>query len=251
MLLAIDIGNSKAACGLFRGKRLVRSWSFGITSSRNATFIKGCLLGGIGTHDRPHVDGVCMSSVVPSLSSKFKSICRHSLGISPLFVTAKSSGMKVKGYAERNLGTDRLMSACAAFEIYGGPALVIDAGTAITIDLVTRKGEFAGGVILPGLDLAAASLNRAAEKLPLVHPSPARRIIGRDTRSAISSGIANGYAGMVDHLVGEMSREARVKPKVIVTGGAAKFLKRICGTIDRVHPHLVLEGLRIVWERRK
>jgi type III pantothenate kinase len=239
MLLTLDLGNSNASVGLFKGRRLVKSRSF---KFRSITELKGLLKGGAR-----RIDGACVASVVPSADARVHRFLKRTFGIEPIFANHKNAGMRVRGYNARQLGADRLVAAVGACERYGAPAIVIDAGTAITIDLVNRKGEFAGGAIVPGLGTATDSLERAAEKIPLVKLKPSCSVKGKDTRSAINSGIVHGYAGMVDHLVREMSRDS--KALVVATGGDAKLLRSVCRTIDRVHPNLVLEGLRIIWER--
>lgn len=241
MLLTIDLGNSNASVGLFSGRRLVRSRSVKFSSIAG---LERSLRGGAR-----RIEGACVASVVPSADARVRRFLKRTFGVEPLFANHMNTGMRVRGYNARQLGADRLVAAVAAYERYGAPAIVIDAGTAITIDLVNRKGEFAGGAIVPGLGTAAESLCGAAEKLPFVKLKPVRVIKGKDTRSAINSGIVKGYAGMVDHLVRELRRESKTKALVVATGGDAKLLKRVCRTIDRVHPNLVLEGLRIIWER--
>lgn len=242
MLLTVDLGNSNASVGLFKGRRLSRSWPVKFSSIPE---FERALRG----HARGEVEGACVSSVVPSADARVRRFLRKAFGVEPIFASHKNAGMRVNGYNARQLGADRLVAAIGAYERYRRPVIVIDAGTAITIDLVNRKGEFAGGAIVPGLGTAAESLYGAAEKLPLVKPKPARSVKGKDTRSAINSGIVHGYAGMIDHLVRELKRESGTKSLVVATGGDAKILKTVCRTIDRVHPHLVLEGLRIIWER--
>lgn len=242
MLLAIDLGNSRVTFGLFKGARLARSASKGFASTKGLGGIISTWVG------RRAVDGVVVSSVVPSANAALRRACKKLFGVIPLFVSSNNSGMRIRNYNRRQLGADRIVAAVAAYERYKKPVIVVDAGTAITIDLVNRKGEFAGGVIVPGLHAACESLHHVAEKLPLVKPAYTKRVIGKDTRSAINSGIVQGYAGMVDHVVREMKRESGMKATVVATGGDAKLLKKMCRTIDKVYPHLILEGLRIIWE---
>jgi type III pantothenate kinase len=239
MLLTLDLGNSNASIGLFNGRRLVRS--------RSVKFHSMSELEKSLRRSASGIDGACVASVVPSMDERVRRFLKRRFGIEPLFANYKNSGMRVRGYDARQLGTDRLVAAVAAYDSYKSPVIVIDAGTAITIDLVNGKGDFMGGAIVPGLHTACESLHLVAEKLPLVKPAYVKGVRGKDTRSAINSGIVQGYAGMVDHLVREMGRGS--KALVVATGGDAKLLKRMCHTIDRVHTNLVLEGLRIIWER--
>jgi len=242
MILAIDLGNSNASVGIFEGKRLSKSWP--VKFSSLAEFERA-----IRSRGMRGIEGACVSSVVPSADASVRGFLARTFGIKPLFVNHKNAGMMVRGYDAEQLGADRLVAAMAAYERYKNPVIVIDAGTAITIDLVNARGEFTGGMIVPGLGTAAESLFERAEKLPLVKLTPPRSVRGKDTRSAINSGIVLGCAGMVDHLVRELMRESRTRASVVATGGDAGLLKRMCRTIGKVHPHLVLEGLRIIWER--
>lgn len=241
MLLTIDLGNSNASVGLFKGRRLVnsRSVKFHSISELERSLRKGIR----------KIDGVCVASVVPSMDARVRRFLERTFGVKPLFANHKNAGMRVRNYNAKQLGADRLVAAVAAYERYRKPLIIIDAGTAITLDLVNSWGEFTGGAIVPGFGTAADSLERAAEKLPHVKLKPSRSVKGRDTRSAISSGIVHGYAGMIGHLIRELRRESRTEALVVATGGDASLLKKICGTIDRVYPNLVLEGLRIIWER--
>lgn len=241
MLLTLDLGNSNASFGLFKGRRLVSSRSVKFHSIAE---LERSLRGGVRG-----IDGACVASVVPSADARVCRFLKRVFGVEPIFASHKNAGMRVRGYNARQLGADRLVAAVAAYWRYKKPVIVIDAGTAITIDLVNRKGEFAGGAIVPGLHTACESLYRVAEKLPHVKPAYTRRVRGKDTRSAINLGVVQGYAGLVDHIVRELRRESKTKALVVATGGDAKLLKKMCGTIDRVHPNLVLEGLQIIWER--
>ena len=241
MLLTLDLGNSNASVGLFNDRRLV--------SSRSVKFHSMAELERSLRSGAREIEGACVSSVVPSMDARVRRFLKRTFGVEPVFANHKNSGMRVCGYNARQLGADRLVAAVAAYERYKRPVIVIDAGTAITIDLVNRKGEFAGGAIVPGLHTACESLYRVAEKLPHVKPAYTKRVRGKDTRSAINSGVVQGYAGLVDHIVRELRRESKTKALVVATGGDAKLLKKMCGTIDKVNPHLILEGLRIIWER--
>jgi type III pantothenate kinase len=239
MLLTIDIGNTNVTCGLFRGSRLLKAWNLkqsGLLSFENDAARSETL------------DGICMCSVAPGATVLVREACKDAFGIEPLVAGSWNAGMPIVGYDPKQLGADRLMAALAAYERYRKALIVVDAGTAITIDLVDADGAFRGGAIAPGVGLSAQALHEATGQLPLVEPAPARRAIGRDTRSAINSGLVNGAAGLIDRLAHDIAREGKVKPLVVATGGDANLLKKHCASIERVHPHLVLEGLRIVWE---
>jgi type III pantothenate kinase len=251
MLLAIDIGNTNATCGLFRRNRLCKVWKLPCKALEDARSLARTLASGVGKGRAAPLAGICIASVVPRLDARFRAACREAFGRVPLFATHRTIGIAIRGYDRKQVGADRLVAALAAYERTGRATIVVDAGTAITIDLVNGRGEFAGGVIVPGLATHAAALHAVAEKLPLVKIRPLPRVRGRSTEEAIRGGIFHGTAGLVDHLVREISREARVRARVIATGGDAKLLARACTSIHEVRPDLILEGLQLVWERRK
>ncbi len=249
-LLAIDIGNTNIACGLFKGKRIIKRWFMSKELCRSASVLSWELKRNIGARHIKEIDGVCICSVVPRLDDMFRNACQAALGIRPLFASAENAGMPIKDYDKKQLGADRIVAALAAYDKYKKALIVVDAGSAITIDLVTASGEFAGGVIVPGLDTSARTLHKISTKLPYVKPTVVKRTTGRNTKEAISAGLFHGYAGLVDHLVQKISKEAKARPLVIATGGESALLKRSCTTIDHVHNNLIFEGLRLVWKRR-
>ncbi len=245
-VLAIDIGNTNVACALFSGRRLVKRWSMRTDECRDMRALALRLRAAVGARRFP--EGACIVNVVPRLDPIFRGACKVAFGVVPLFANHNSIPMRIRGYDKKQLGADRLVAAFAAYQEYRKPVIIIDAGTAITIDLVSARGEFAGGVIVPGLSIAAASLHAMTAKLPLVKPRLTARAIGRNTREAINSGLIRGYAGLVDGIVRSIARQSHGKPLVIATGGDAILLKRSCRTIRRVHPDLILRGLDLLWE---
>lgn len=239
MLLAIDIGNTTITCGLFRGKKLSRAWD-----------LKQEDLASIGrAMKRVTLHGICLSSVVPRATIIVREACKDAFGIEPLVAAPWNAGMLIVGYEKKQLGVDRLLAALAAYERYKRGLVVVDAGTAITVDFVDASGAFRGGAIAPGLGLSVRALHDATGQLPLVEVASARSAIGGDTRSAINAGVVRGMAGLVDRLVHDVACGGKMKPFAVATGGGMKLLRKYCTSIAHVHPHLVLEGLRIVWER--
>ncbi|MFH1829390.1 MAG: type III pantothenate kinase [Pseudomonadota bacterium] len=248
-LLTIDIGNTNITCGLFKGKTLLKKWRIPNDRSHSASSLGKRLKQSIGVRNTKNIEGACICSVVPKLNHRIRNACSDALGIKPLFVNWRIIGMPIKKYNKKQLGVDRIVAAYAAYEKYRKALIVIDAGSAITIDLVTKQGEFSGGVIVPGLTTSAKTLESISTKLPYVKPSVVKHTKGKSTKEAISAGLFHGYAGLVDHLVKKISRQVRTQPLVIATGGEAALLKRACTSIDRVHDDLILEGLRVMWER--
>lgn len=169
----------------------------------------------------------------------------------PLFATARTVGIPLGRYPRRQIGPDRLVNALAARARFKRSCIIIDAGTAITVDGVDGRGHFLGGAIAPGPSLMARALEKGTERLPWVGPVRPRHAIGRSTRGCIRSGVLLGAAGLVDRLVREIAREMGGRPLVIATGGAAPLLAPLCTAIHRVEPDFTLEGLRVLWERKR
>ncbi|MBT3182616.1 MAG: type III pantothenate kinase [Deltaproteobacteria bacterium] len=249
MLLAVDIGNTKVALALFRGKRIVARWSCEIgllsTPSRIGRFIRE----GFDASLKRAIEGVCISSVVPKMDSPFKRACMNYLSVDPVLVTPNNVGLKISGYDKKQIGVDRLVNSVAAYERYKGATIVIDAGSCITFDAVSSDGRYLGGAIVPGIPLASRSLNEMTAKLPLIDIQKPKRAIGRNTEESIRSGIYNGYSGLIDRLVDSISRDMDSKPVVIATGGDSKLISKISSSIEEIHPDLIFEGIHLIWQR--
>lgn len=244
MLLVIDIGNTSVAFGIFQEQRLVRTWRLGTAQATKSVLQRSLA-------NLKRIEGACVSSVVPKLDAVIKQIIRKAFGIAPLFVTAKTARVPIKGCLPKEIGADRLANAAAAFEKYQRPVIIVDFGTATTFDYVTAKGAYAGGAIAPGIELANESLHRATAKLPRVTIKKTAKVLGKRTKSNMQAGVFHGYVGLTDHLVRSLLCEVPGKPKVIATGGYAKLFASSSETIEVVEPHLTLEGLRIIWERNR
>ncbi len=253
-LLALDIGNTTVGIGVFQGGRLVRDWK--IRSDKERTpdeyglILLGLLAGaGIG---RELIRHVILSSVVPPLTPVFQELGRKLFGVKVLVVgPGLKTGMPILYENPLEVGADRVTAAVAAFEKHGGPCLVVDFGTAITFDAVSAKGEYLGGAIAPGVQIAADSLWSRTAKLPRVEIARPARVIGRTTASSMQSGIFHGYVGLVSHLLSEMKKEMDAGVKVVATGGFAELFLPHVPALSFHEPNLVLEGLRILFERNR
>ena len=254
MLLAIDIGNTNVVLGVFEGERLCESWRIGtkssITADEYAVIVKDLFaFSGI---DFRQIDGIIISTVVPPLLSIMTEMSRKYFKIEPMVVTSElKTGITLSYENPREIGADRIVNAAAAFRLYGGPLIIIDFGTATTFCAVTKKGEYLGGAITPGVKISAEALYQRAAKLPRVELTRPRTIIGRDTVSAMQAGILYGYAGLVDGIVARMKKELSPDARVIATGGLAELVAPETSTVIEVRPNLTLEGLRMIYDANR
>lgn len=252
MLLAIDIGNTNTAIGVFRNGVLERKFRLSAgrleTGDEIALKISGILqTSGLEKKDIKHE---IIGSVVPAVTQNYIDMARDSLGLEPLVVGQKTkTGISVMYDNPREVGADRLANSVGGIEIYGGPLIVVDLGTAITFDAVSKKGEYLGGVIAPGIDASMAFLVKKAAQLPQVSLEKPERVIGKNTIASMQSGAVYGFSGMVDSIVKKMKTEMDGNPKVIATGGQCEWLTELSDTIDEVAPDLTLHGLAIIHRR--
>ncbi len=251
MLLAIDIGNTNVVLGVFDNERLVENWRVGtnsqITPDEYAMIFKD--LFGFAQLGFNQIDGVIISTVVPPLLSVMTEMSQKYFKIEPLVVTHKlRTGITIRYDNPREVGADRIVNAAAAYKLYGGPIIIVDFGTATTFCAVTKRGEYLGGAICPGVKISAEALFQRASKLPRVELTKPPSVIGADTVSAMQAGIIYGYAGLVDGIVKRMKKELSMDAKVVATGGLAELVSPETETIQEIIPHLTLEGLRLLYE---
>ena len=197
------------------------------------------------------VDGIIMSSVVPSINFTLEHMCKNYFGQEPMqVVPGIKTGINIKYDNPRELGSDRIANAVGAYALYGGPCIFIDFGTATSFGVMSARGEFLGGAICPGLKLAAEALVEKAAKLPRFELVKPERVIGRNTITNLQSGIVFGYVGQVNYLVRKMKEELGAPDaKVIATGGLALLIADESKQIDILDGLLTLKGLRIIYER--
>ena len=254
MLLTIDIGNTNITLGLYQGETLGPRWRLATDHERMPDEYGLQILGLLEHAGRKPVDvtGVCLASVVPPLTGRIITACQVYLHQDPLIVDAGvRTGVRVRYEDPRAVGADRIVDAAAVIKLYGVPACVVDFGTATTFDYVSKKGEYMGGCITPGIVISSDALFDKASKLPRVELKRAKTVIAKDTVSSMQAGIMFGYAGLVDGIVDRMKAEIRSNPKVVATGGLAKIIAPETKSIDVVDEFLTLDGLRIIYERNK
>jgi type III pantothenate kinase len=254
MLLCIDIGNTNITLGLYQGEELGPRWRLATDHDRMpdefALQVLGLLqMAGLSPTD---VDGAALASVVPPLTGKWVEVCRTSLGCEPLVVDAGvRTGVRIRYEDPKAVGADRVVDAAAAFRLYGGPAIIVDFGTATTFDAISAEGDYLGGAIAPGIGIAAEALFSRAAKLTRVEITRPPSAIGRNTTHSIQSGLLFGNVGLVEGMVARFRSELGGQAKVIGTGGLAELIARETPVIEVLAPWLTLDGLRMIFEMNR
>lgn len=253
MLLVFDIGNTNMVLGVYDGENLVRDWRINTdlnkTSDEYGVLIKS--LFDASNISLSVVDAIIVSSVVPAVMHSLENFCRKYCNISPMVVgPGIKTGLNIKYEDPKMVGADRIVNAVAAISKYNCPVIIIDFGTATTYCAVSKKGEYIGGAISPGMKISSEALFQKASKLPRVELVTPETVICKDTVSAMQAGIIYGYAGQVEKIVGLMKKELEDEETlVIATGGLANMISQETNAIDVIDPNLTLEGLRIIYEK--
>ena len=252
MLLVLDTGNTTTVAGIYDGDVLIAHWRLSsILHTSDELGIYFLTLLNTKSISPNQITGAAFASVVPSLDFPMKEAIRQYFGVTPLQVNASTdTGMKILTKNPREVGADRIVNALAGREKYGSPVIVADYGTAITFDVVSREGDYLGGVIAPGLNSGISALFSKAAKLPQVALNIPETVIGRNTEEAIQSGILFGNAGLTDRIIDMIrTEEGMSDAKVIATGGHAGLMAKVSKNIQYVDKWLTLEGLKMIYER--
>ena len=250
MLLTIDIGNTNIVLGTYQGETLRASWRLSTEASRMPDEYAALLetlfkFSGGSLRD---VSAVVLCSVVPALTATFEELARSYCGCEAIVVgPGTRTGVKILYENPREVGADRIANAVAAFHLYGGPAIVVDFGTATTFDALSADGEYLGGAIAPGLTIAADALFQHAARLFRVELKRPTTAIGRNTGTSVQSGLIFGYVGLIEGLIARFHAEMG-PAKVIATGGLAEIIASQTPAVEIINPLLTLEGLRLIYD---
>jgi len=249
MRLAVDIGNTQTVIGAYRGRSLEHRWRISTETSRTTDEYRILLSGLLSGIPQP-LDGAALSSVVPTAVPAIRPVLTEMVD-GPLVVVGPGTrtGMEIRIDNPREVGADRVANAIGAVELYGAPVLVVDFGTATTVDVIDASGSYCGGAIAPGIQVAGDALAAAASALRRVELTRPNRATGRNTTEAVQSGLVFGWAGLVDGLVRRICAENKLGTlPVVATGGLARLLGPVCETITDIEDDLTLGGLLLVLE---
>lgn len=255
MLLAFDVGNTNIVCGVYQGHQLVDHWRMSTDRLQTADGY-GVQIGTLFLLNGLHfsdVEDIIISTVVPPLTPILERMAMRYFKIKPIFVgPGIKTGMNILYDNPKELGADRIVNAVAVVEEYGGPAIVIDLGTATTFCAINSKGNYLGGAVAPGIGISMEALFQRASKLPRIELKKTKRVICKNTVSAMQAGIYYGFVGQVDGIVTRIKEElGESNITVIATGGLAALISSGSHTIDIVDPMLTLKGLLHLYERNK
>ncbi len=254
MLLAVDIGNTNISFGVFEGEELRATWRMATNVNQMADEYAALLLNllhhqGLETSD---IKEIALCCVVPPLTTTFVDLSQRYFHTTPLVVGAGvKTGVRIRMDNPREVGADRIADAAAAHHLYGGPVIIIDLGTATTFGIVSKEGDYIGGIIATGIATAAEALFTRTAQLPRVELAHPKRVIGTNTVTAMQSGIIYGYASLVEGMLARIEKELGEKAKVVATGGYAELIARETAVIDEVNPDLTLVGLRLIYLMNK
>jgi type III pantothenate kinase len=254
LLIVIDVGNTNTVCGVFRGDEIQRDFRFSTDIDRTADEYASLLLPLLSAAklDPATASGVIICSVVPPLNLTFELLSRRYFHQEPLFVEpGVKTGLSIRYENPTEVGADRIVNGLAARELYGAPVIVVDFGTATTFDVVNAVGEYAGGVIAPGLGISAEALFSHASRLYEIDLRRPKHLVGRNTAGAMQSGLYYGYVGLVDGILARLIRELGEVRMVVATGGQADLIANGSEFIREVNPQLTLLGLKMIYDRNR
>lgn len=255
MILVIDVGNTNIVLGVYNGKRLVASWRMMTSKSQTADEV-GIFIHSLFDYsevDADEIEAIIISSVVPNIMYSLVHGLTKYFHIQPMIVGAgMKTGVNLLMDNPKEMGSDRIVKLVAAFEIYGGPAMVIDYSTATTFDVINEKGVFVTGITAPGVQICADALTNSTAQLPKVEIKRPKSIIVKNTIGSLQAGIVYGHIGETKYIIEQTKKELDIPNlKIIATGGLAKIMECKGPLFDVIDPLLTLKGLRILYEKNK
>jgi type III pantothenate kinase len=254
VLLALDAGNSNITIGAFEDRRLVSQWRLRTVHEQTADewgILLHNLFGPAGL-DIATVDGMIISSVVPPIDSTLAFMAERYFHTEAMFVGPNTDlGLVIRYDNPREVGADRLVNGVAGFQKYGGPCVVVDMGTTINFDVISRNGEYLGGAIAVGIGIAVDALFSRTARLPLVDFRPPKDVVGTNTVASMQSGLYFGAVGMIDGILERMIQKLGPDTKMVATGGQARLIVSGSRYLETVDEHLTLEGLEMIWHRNR
>ena len=255
MILVMDVGNTNIVLGVFEGKKLLANWRIATDKDRTSDEF-GMFIISLFNNERLdilEVEATIIASVVPQIMYSLEHAIRKYIKKEPIIVgPGIKTGINIKYENPREVGADRIVNAVAGYELYGGPLIVVDFGTATKFEAISSKGEYLGGAICPGVRISADALFQRASKLPRIELTKPENVIGKNTVANLQSGIVYGHIGQVEYIVGRMKKEMNEENiKVIATGGMARLIAGGAEAIDEINSQLTLDGLRIIYDRNK
>lgn len=254
MLLVIDAGNTNIVFAVHDGSEWRGRWRIATDPQRTSDEY-GVWLDALirrARFDHAELDGAVIGTVVPAALYHLRHLCRDWFNIEPLIARAELDwGFPIDVETPEEVGADRLLNALAAHQIYGGPLIVVDFGTATTFDVIGVEGAYLGGAIAPGINLSIEALHQAAARLPRIGIGRPQAVIGRATIPAMRSGIYWGYVGLIDGLIGRIEGEYGARLETVATGGLAPLFAEGSPRLSRIDPDLTLEGLRLLSLRNR
>lgn len=254
MLLAIDVGNTETVVGLFDDHELVDHWRITTVADRTSDELALMIHQFLGFHGfsfDAQVGALAISSGVPTVTRALRRMTERYFGFEALVLEpGVRTGMPILYDNPKEVGADRIANAVGAYDLFGGPSIVVDFGTATTIEAVSEEGEYLGGAIFPGIEVSMEALFGRAALLRRVELVPPRNVIGKSTTESIQSGAVYGFSGQVDAVVDRFHAELG-ESTVVATGGLAELIAPISRTIEHVEPWLTLFGLRIIADRNR
>jgi type III pantothenate kinase len=254
LLVLVDVGNTNTIFGVYRGERLVESFRMSTDTERTADEYGALLLPLFSRRglDPASAEAVVISSVVPPLHPTLERLASLYFGCQPLFIEpGVRTGMPIRYDNPAEVGADRIVNAVAARERYGSPVVVVDFGTATTFDVVNAAGEYAGGIIAPGITISSEALFSHASRLYRVDVRKPAELVGRNTAAAMQAGIYYGYIGLVDGILERLTAELPGLKGIVATGGQAPLIASGSKYIREVDPDLTLTGLKLIYERNR